>query len=158
MKIALALVAFFVSCTAAAFSLEGRVVGVSDGDTITVLTPENRQIRVRFAGIDAPEKSQDFGQVSKKALSNMVYGRNVSLECVGQSYDRQICSVFVDGQDVGYQQIANGNAWWYRAYAKSQGPVMAAKYGAAELRARHAKVGLWSQPGAVEPWNYRHNK
>lgn len=93
---------------------EGRVVGVSDGDTITVLVGGHEQIKVRLAEIDAPEKAQPFGQRSKQALSDLVFGKTVRVEQQDTDrYGRVVGRVFVDGTDVNVEQIRQGMAWAY---------------------------------------------
>jgi len=66
--------------------IEGRVVGVSDGDTITILDLDKRQQKIRINGIDAPERKQPFGNRSHQKLAAMVFDRNVRAECEDQSW------------------------------------------------------------------------
>jgi len=93
-------------------TIEGRVVGISDGDTITVLDSSKKQHKIRLAGIDAPEKKQPFGQASKVHLSDLVFGKNVVLDC-GKTdrYKREICIVMINGQDANLAQVRAGLAW-----------------------------------------------
>jgi endonuclease YncB( thermonuclease family) len=142
-----------------AYSIQGRVVGVSDGDTITVLDSTKTQHKIRLAGIDAPEKKQSFGQSSKKRLSDMVFDREVILDC-GKTdrYRREICVVMVDGHDANLAQVKAGMAWWYRKYKKEQTSQQRASYEAAEAAARAGKVGLWSEAEQMAPWEWRHRK
>lgn len=130
----------------------GKVVGVSDGDTITVLDSNKHQVKVRLAQIDVPEKKQDYGQASKKALSAAVFNKTVTVEVVTTDrYKRTVGKVIVDGVDVNLGQVNAGMAWVYRQYAKDQA------YYTAEDTAKAAKVGLWSKPNPVPPWEYRHS-
>lgn len=104
-----------------AATLEGRVVGVADGDTITVLDSAKTQHRVRLAGIDAPEKKQAFGTRSRENLARWVHRRDVIVEWHKRDrYGRLVGVVFVDGHDVNLEQVRAGFAWWYRQYAKEQ--------------------------------------
>ena len=90
----------FVFSEAQALTIEGRVVGVADGDTITVLDNTNTQHKIRLAGIDAPEKKQPFGNVSKKSLSDLVYGKQVSVDYNKQDrYGRTVGKVMAEGVD-----------------------------------------------------------
>ncbi|BBL71544.1 thermonuclease family protein [Methylogaea oryzae] len=131
--------------------LEGRVVSVHDGDTLTVLTPEHRQIKIRLAQIDAPETSQDFGQRSKQSLSDLAYGKNVRIDAEAtDKYGRTVGKVLVDGLDANLEQVKLGMAWVYRQYAKDSA------YFTAEDAAKSSKAGLWSQPNPIPPWEYRH--
>lgn len=111
---------FAATSACAGETIVGRVVGVSDGDTITVLDSRRLQVKVRLAGIDAPESKQAFGQASRKHLSSLVFDRDVTLDC-GKSdkYRRHVCVVVVDGRDVNLAQIAAGMAWWYRCTRRS---------------------------------------
>ena len=127
-------------------TITGRVVGVSDGDTITVLDSTKTQHKIRLAGIDAPESKQAFGQASKKSLAAMVFDRDVTLDC-GKTdrYRRRVCVVIVDGKDANVAQVAAGMAWWYRKYQNEQ-----------TVRQREAYAAAEEGEGAVPPWEWRH--
>lgn len=130
---------------------EGRVVGVSDGDTITVLVGGHEQIKVRLAEIDAPEKAQAFGQRSKQSLSDMAFGKTVRVEQRDvDRYGRVVGRVFTEGTDVNAEQVRQGMAWVYRQYARDTTLLTI------EKEAREARRGLWSDPYPVPPWEYRH--
>lgn len=136
--------------------INGRVVGVADGDTITVLA-DNREHKVRLAGIDAPEKRQPYGMASKQHLSDLIYGKSVTLECSKTDrYKRHICTVMHEGQDVCLSQLASGMAWWYRKYAGEQTKQDRTTYAAAEEEAKSARRGLWAEQNPVPPWDWRH--
>lgn len=140
-------------------TIEGRVVGISDGDTITVLDSAKTQHKIRLAGIDAPESKQAFGQASKKHLSDLVFGRQVTLDCgKTDKYRREICVVMVDDQDANLDQVKAGMAWWYRQYQKEQTSQQRATYEVAEAMAKAGKVGLWSDADPVPPWEWRHRR
>ena len=152
---ALALLAL-VGC---ATPLAGRVVGVTDGDTITVLDSRNSQYKIRLGGIDAPEKAQPFGQQAKAFLSELVFGRQVKVETGKQDrYGRTVGKVFVDERDANLAMVDAGLAWHYKAYANEQSPKDRLLYADAEREARMAQRGLWIEPGAAAPWNWRRNK
>jgi endonuclease YncB( thermonuclease family) len=153
----LAVALLLASVAALAETIEGRVVGVSDGDTITVLDSTKTQHKIRLAGIDAPESKQAFGQASKKHLSDLVFDREVTLECgKTDKYRREVCVVMVDGQDANLAQVTAGMAWWYRKYQKEQIPEHRAQYQAAEIDAQRQRVGLWKDANPVAPWEWRH--
>jgi len=102
--------------------IHGRVVGVTDGDTIKVLTAEKQLLRVRVAWIDAPESSQAFGQRAKQAMSALVFGKDVELRFhTVDTYGRLVCAVFVDGTDAGLELIKEGFAWAYAKYLPEAG-------------------------------------
>jgi endonuclease YncB( thermonuclease family) len=140
-------------------AIEGRVVGISDGDTITVLDSSKKQHKIRLAGIDAPEKKQPFGQASKVHLSDLVFGKDVVLDC-GKTdrYRREICIVMINGQDANLAQVRAGMAWWYRKYQNEQTAQQRAAYEAAEAAAAAGRVGLWHDTGPMPPWEWRKAK
>jgi endonuclease YncB( thermonuclease family) len=162
------LVLVLAAQTAFAQQLVGRVVGVADGDTVTVLDADHQQHKIRIAGIDAPEKKQPFGQRSKANLSALVFNREV--EIVGgkrDRYGRTVAKVIVakidclsadcpKTEDAGLRQIEVGLAWWYRKYAKEQSRQDRAEYEAAELGTRSHAIGLWSEKYPEPPWEFRH--
>jgi endonuclease YncB( thermonuclease family) len=129
---------------------EGKVVGVSDGDTLTVLISE-RQIKVRLAEIDAPEKRQPFGERSKQSLSELVFGKWVKVSQQDlDRYGRVVGRVHTGGLDVNAEQIKRGMAWIYRQYNRDRSLL------AVEQEAKSAKRGLWTDPNPIAPWEYRH--
>lgn len=146
------LVGFLLAgCKQPAQGLEGRVVGVSDGDTITVLLEGRTQIRVRLAEIDAPEKAQAFGQRSKQSLSDMVFGKTVRVDQQDvDRYGRVVGRVFIGTTDVNAEQVRQGMAWVYRQYARDKSLLTI------EQEAKEARRGLWSDPHPMPPWEYRH--
>jgi len=137
-------------------TLYGRVVGVADGDTLTLLDRDNRQHKIRISGIDAPEKGQPFGEVSRQNLARLVFDRNVRAECYKEDrYRRQVCRLFDGSRDVALAQLDAGLAWWSRRYAAEQPPQERAEYASAEDRARADAVGLWRDRDPVPPWEWR---
>jgi endonuclease YncB( thermonuclease family) len=144
------------SAPAYAGDLEGRVVGIQDGDTLTILDAGKHQHRVRIAGIDAPEKAQAFGESSKEHLSRLAFGKQADVRCNKRDrYGRDVCSVYVGMRDVGLEQVRGGYAWWYRDYAREQTPADRQVYEAAEQEARGARRGLWRDAAPTAPWDWR---
>lgn len=144
---------------ASAESITGMVVGVADGDTVTVLVNGHDQIHVRIMGIDAPEKKQAFGQRSKQAMSDCAFGKKTQVEWSKKDrYGRTVGKVSVDDVDCGLRQIELGLAWHYKAYKREQQPEDRKSYAAAEAVARSAEIGLWSERDPVPPWDFRHGK
>jgi endonuclease YncB( thermonuclease family) len=140
----------------AGLDLDGRVVGVHDGDTVTLLDGERVQHRIRIAGIDAPERGQPFGTAARESLAGLVYGKHVAAHCRKRDrYGRDVCNLFVEARDVGLEQVRTGRAWWYRAYAREQSRADRASYEAAEAEARSAARGLWRDPSPQAPWAWR---
>ncbi|WP_096168681.1 thermonuclease family protein [Enterobacter hormaechei] len=145
------LVLFVVAFSASA-DISGRIVRVLDGDTVEILDPGNRLTRVRLAGIDAPEKSQPFGQRSRQELSSMVVQRHVTVTGSDTDrYGRLLGTVWLGATDVNAEQIRKGLAWAYRYHGK---PVRS-DYATLEDEARRQATGLWSVPGQTEPWRWR---
>lgn len=137
----------------AAQTIVGRVVGVHDGDTITVLDGGKRQHRIRLAQIDAPERRQAFGERSRQSLADLVFGKEVEVEVLAiDRYGRKVGKVRAGGMDVNLEQVRRGMAWVYRKYASDPA------YFAIEAEARKAKRGLWAQPNPVPPWEFRHGQ
>lgn len=140
-------------------TLEGIVVSVTDGDTITVLDPSNRQYKVRFAGIDAPEKSQPYGQRAKEQLSELVFNRQVVIETEKEDrYGRIVGKVLVDGRDTNFAMVVAGYAWHYKKYQAEQSSDDRLLYDSAEKEARAAKRGLWLDPDPIPPSVWRAGK
>ena len=137
--------------------ITGKVVGVADGDTITVLDADKVQHKIRLAGIDAPEKRQVFGSVSKQSLVEQVAGQSVAVEWVKvDKYGRKLGKVLLAGQDANLVQIKRGLAWHYKQYQREQSPTDQQSYAAAEIEARAAKLGLWQDADPMPPWEFRH--
>lgn len=127
----------------------GKVVKVADGDTITVLR-DSEQIKIRLAGIDAPEKAQPFGNVAMQSMSDMVFGKEVRIVEQGRDrYGRTIGRVYQGDIDVSAEQIKQGMAWVYRKYTKE-----AALY-QLEDEAKQHRLGLWVDADPVPPWAWR---
>ena len=140
---------------AQADTLTGRVVKVSDGDTITVLTGRF-QHRVRLAGIDAPEIKQPFGQASRKHLASMIAGKIVTVEWHKRDkYGRIVGKIILDAMDVCLEQIRYGFAWHYKKYEGEQSDNERTAYAGAEVVARSMRYGLWVEDRTIPPWEYR---
>lgn len=128
------------------------VVGIQDGDTLTALC-EQKQIRVRLAEIDAPERKQPFGTRSRQSLADMCFQRRAKLNTVDvDRYGRTVARVYCDGMDANTEQVRRGMAWVYVRYSKD------AALPAIEADARQRKRGLWADPSPVPPWEWRRSK
>lgn len=140
-------------------TLLGEVVGITDGDTITVLDADRKTHKIRLAGIDAPEKGQPFGQNSKESLSNLTYRQHVQIEwSKTDRYGRIVGKVIVGGQEVCLEQVRQGMAWHYKKYENEQPLEDRLAYAKAEHAARERGLGLWSEKGPVSPWDWRKAK
>jgi micrococcal nuclease len=130
-------------------------VGISDGDTITILDDRKQQIKVRLAEIDTPESAQPYGTRAKQELSGLVFGKTVIVKVQDTDrYGRKVGRVYKDDVDVNAEMVRRGAAWVYRKYARDQ------RLYALEKQARQNKVGLWSLPEAerIQPWEWRKTK
>ncbi|QEF99742.1 Thermonuclease precursor [Stieleria maiorica] len=130
----------------------GRVVGVTDGDTLDVLRSDNSTVRVRFNGVDAPERGQPFGDNAKRYVSDTFHrSPDVTIIDLGQDrYGRTIGEVIAGGRRLGVDLVAAGLAWHYVKYSPDD-----TELADAERTAREAKRGLWSDPRHVAPWEWR---
>ena len=124
---------------------------VLDGDTIEVLH-NTRAERIRLNGIDCPEKGQAYGKRAKQAASELVFGKEVTLQTYGKDkYGRTIADVLLpDGTNVNHTLVKDGWCWWYRKYAPRD--VILEEL---ETRARAVGIGLWADPHPVPPWEWR---
>ena len=131
-----------------------KVIGISDGDTFTGLNSDNLQLKFRIHGIDAPEKKQAFGTKAREHLGSLIFGQNVTVEVNDRDgWGRYIARVATeDGRDVGKEMLQAGLAWHYKHYDNTEA------YAQAEQTARDNKRGLWSDPRAVAPWEFRKKK
>jgi micrococcal nuclease len=138
-------------CLPFLLAFTGKVVGVTDGDTVTVLHA-NKPERIRLHGIDCPEKGQAFGMRAKQAASEMVFGKDVAVRSHGKDkFGRTIGAIILlDGTNVNKKLVRDGWCWWYRKYAAGD-----IDYARAEAEARKAKRGLWQDDTAVPPWDFR---
>ena len=140
-------------------TLTGRVVRVTDGDTIVVLDSGNAQHKIRLTGIDAPERGQAYGTKSKEHLSDSVAGKFVVVEYDKYDrYERILGKVLLSGEDMNLEQIRAGLAWHYKKYQGDQTISDRVKYSDAELDARRHERGLWGDPAPMAPWDYRQAK
>ena len=130
--------------------LEGRVVGVIDGDTVDVLAPGNEKLRVRLAEIDAPEKRQAYGARSKQALADLCFGKDAQVETKGRDrYGRTIGRVRCAGVDANAEQVRQGLAWVYDRYVTDRSLY------AVQDAARSDRRGLWADQEPIPPWEWR---
>ena len=129
--------------------LVGNVVSISDGDTFTMLV-NKEQIKIRLHGVDCPEKKQDFGNVAKEYLSSNIFGKVVTVQNMNTDrYGRTIGIVTVGGVNINEKLLEEGLAWHYKTYDKNPA------WSRLEADARKNKKGLWVQPNAISPWDYR---
>ncbi len=137
-------------------TITGKVIGIADGDTVTILNDKHEQIKIRLIGIDCPEKSQAFGSRAKKTLSDKVFSQNVKVETRGKDkYSRTLGVVKIGDEDINEYMISQGVAWHYKKYAKTQPEEEANRYAKAQELASQNKRGLWIQENPIPPWEFR---
>jgi endonuclease YncB( thermonuclease family) len=130
----------------------GKVVKVTDGDTIHVLLDKETH-KIRLLHIDAPESKQAFGTKAKQALSEKIFGKEVKVVWKERDrYKRVLGDIYLGDRWINLEMVQDGLAWHYKQYSKD------AKMSAAEIEARDAKKGLWSDPNPIPPWEYRKKK
>jgi endonuclease YncB( thermonuclease family) len=136
------------------FDLTGRVVRIADGDTVSILDSANKQHKVRLFGIDTPERDQPYGKAARKALGQLVDKKNVGVVIVEtDSYGRTVGTLYREGVNINVAMVAGGHAWWYEYYAPHE-----RKLAEAEKLARKQKLGLWSLPEPIPPWDWRRRR
>ena len=141
---------------ASADTILGKVVGVTDGDTVTVMDASKTQHTIRLAGIDAPEKRMPFGQRAKEHLSNLVFSKDVKVETRKKDrYGRSVGIIFLDERDANLAMITAGMAWHYKKYEREQSASDRQLYANAEGQAKSRRDGLWRDDNPTPPWEYR---
>lgn len=134
----------------AANGLTGKVVGLADGDTFTLLLPDNTTKKIRLYGIDAPERKQPFGTVARQRLSELIFSKQVRVEQKDiDRYGRTVGVAYVDGLCVNEEMLRSGLVWHYTAYDKNP------RWADLEQEARRNRVGLWQDQHPVAPWEWR---
>jgi len=130
----------------------GKVVGISDGDTISVLR-DGKAVKVRLYGVDAPEQAQAFGTKARQLTGDLAFQREVTVVIhATDRYGRLVGEVLLpDARNLGQELVRAGLAWWYRQYAPKDTALAQG-----EVEAKAARRGLWQDPHAVPPWEYRH--
>ena len=153
MKVALIVSLLVTSLALNAQTIQGKVVRVADGDTITILDSTNVQNKVRLNKIDAPEKSQAFGEVSRKHLASMVASKNVQVEWTKKDkYGRILGDITIGTTNVNLRMVQDGLAWHFKAFDNTK------EFAQAEIEARSKKIGLWKDANPIPPWEFRKSK
>ncbi len=133
--------------------LTGKIVKVKDGDTVVILDSSNTMTTIRLAGVDCPEKRQDFGVAAKQFTSDLIFGKDVVVNIISKDkYGRSISWIYVSGVNVSEELLKAGLAWHYKEYDKSK------TLQSLEDTARTNKTGLWSKPNPVYPSLFRAKK
>ena len=146
----------FFSILSFAEELIGKVIKVSDGDTITVLDNNNQKHKIRLKGIDAPESQQVYGDISTQSLAELVYDKEVVVNWDKKDkYYRILGKVIIGGKDANYEQLKKGLAWYYKQYEKDLSDDDKERYSEVEGLAKNYGVGLWADSNSIPPWEFR---
>lgn len=133
----------------------GKVVSISDGDTVTVLQ-DRTQHRIRLYGIDCPESHQDFGSRATKFVSGMIFRENVKVvQKDVDRYGRVVGIIYLGDTCVNEEIVRAGYAWVYRYFCKDE---ICQDWLTLEAEARGGRIGLWSHPDPIPPWEFRRGK
>lgn len=145
---------FFLSSIISFSQTKATVIGISDGDTITVLLFDKSKLKLRLAEVDCPEKGQAFAKNAKQFTSEQVFGKQiVFFKTDKDRYGRDIAKIYYDnGKYLSEQLIKNGLGWWYSSYSKDRNLEVL------EMKARSKKIGLWKDKNVISPWDYRRIK
>ncbi len=133
--------------------IQGKVIAIYDGDTYSLLTLDNKTLKVRMEGIDAPEREMPFYKASRKKLSDLIYKKRVYFDKTGEDiHGRSLGFTYLeDGTDVDIEMLKAGMVWHFKRYNDNP------DYADAEDLARDQKVGLWQDAYPEAPWTYRRN-
>ena len=132
--------------------INGYVISIADGDTLTLLTANKERVKVRLAEIDTPEKKQPYGQKAKQELASLAFNQDAQISVIDTDrYGRVVGRVVVDGLDVNAELVRRGAAWVYRDYLKRPELIPL------EAEARRQRKGLWALPAPerMPPWQWR---
>lgn len=147
------IILLLISTNLLSLELKGKIIHISDGDTVHLLTDKKEKIKIRLNDIDAPESKQAYGNKSKENLKKYIYQKNVIVEYKKKDkYKRVLGTIYYQNKDINIQQVKDGYAWVYKKYSKNS------NYFKAEKGARSKKLGLWSDKNPIEPWEFRKNK
>ncbi|GHV15857.1 putative endonuclease [Fibrobacterales bacterium] len=142
------------------FWVSGTVESVHDGDTFKMKPQnsknnQNKTLKIRMFGVDAPEINQEYGKESGNALRNLINGKEIRLYIHNTDrYGRSVGEAWLgDSINVSLWMIQNGNGWWYKSYAKKRTDLESA-----EKLAKEKKLGFWANENPVPPWDFRKKK
>ncbi|GAB4161482.1 MAG: thermonuclease family protein [Winogradskyella sp.] len=153
MKYKLPLVILLFTTISFAQTITGKVVAITDGDTFKLLTQDSTLVRVRVANIDCPERKQPFSKRAKQFTSDAIFNKQVEIKVIKKDrYGRSIAYVFYDDKNLSRELLKAGLAWHYVKYSddKTLQPL--------EDKAKKDKIGLWVDPKAIAPWEWRSSK
>lgn len=137
-------------------TVKGIVTKVHDGDSIHITPTNRKRVIIRFSALDAPELEQPSGIASRDKLRSLLMGKQATARChKTDRYQRNVCNVFLEEQDIGLVMLQSGHAWHYKQYQNEQTTRMRKQYHQAEIKARKNRAGLWANPEPIPPWVFR---
>lgn len=148
---------FLLTSSAAPISrttvLKGKAVKIIDGDTFDLLVGTTVH-RIRLAGIDAPERKQDFSSASKQILGQLCTNQLLTVVVTDVDRNKRKIADVYDAKKkwINKELILQGMAWHFKQYSSNR------ELANAELLARKKKIGLWSFKNPVAPWEWRKGK
>ena len=162
MRIPLIIILFLLSTYTWA-DFDAEVIRIVDGDTIQVKDDNNKKLKIRLLGIDAPELKQNFGKESSLYLNKIINGKFINVISLSNKdkpytldfYKRILGKIIFNGKDINLEMIKKGMAWHYKKYKNSQSIEDQQSYNKAENEARKRNIGLWSYEKPVPPWSWR---
>lgn len=150
MKLVLLSVFIIGSLTGYSLVIEGKVMGVVDGNTLVVKIEDGEELEVKLQGVDAPELEQNYGTESKSYLEKVALRKKINLEMVGKNrWGDQIARVYLrNGTCLSSVMVRNGLAWVMKTEERKQ----------LEEKARGDKIGLWKEQNPIPPWIFRRER
>ena len=150
LKLTCLLILVFFSVQVNGQTLVGKVVSITDGDTINVYNTDHGQVNIRFYGIDSPEKGQPYGQAAGKYLASLIAGAIVDIESIAEDPYGRTVGIVSDGErNINQEMIKAGYAWVYKWYCNKP---FCEYWLALENEARTRKIGLWQEQNPIPPW------
>lgn len=133
-------------------TLKGKIIKVSDGDTVILLDSDNTKHKIRLHGIDAPEKGQPYGNRAKEYLSGLIFDKTVKVDSKGtDQYKRVLGVIYFGDTNINAEMVRSGYAWSYK-YSKDK------YYIKLQEKAKADKRGLWKDKNSIDPWLWRKEK
>lgn len=159
MKKPLIIICILLNLAINADTFEGKVIKITDGDTVHVLDVSHHKEKIRLAGIDTPERKQPFGGKAKRHLASMIGNKTVTVEYSKRDrYGRIVGKILYQGKDINLEMVRAGLAWHYKKYQKEQSKLDRNLYAAADSFVKTNEIGLFKEKNAVPPWKWRKNK
>lgn len=154
LRVFLALLSVCILCPGLAPALEGKIIHVSDGDTVTLLTSGHKKIKIRLYRIDTPEKAQPYGTRAKQFTAQKIANKQVTVEEYGIDRYGRIVGIVKTGRNTSLNEelLKNGLAWYYEKYCRIP---ICGKWKNIEQNAKRNKIGLFQDKNAIPPWNWR---